>query len=78
MARSMVRISAGTCCSDVAQSRHVAQWIAEISVQSRQPADSGRQGNPAPNQTVHERQNSPTCSECVAAQVASAAAAVLE
>jgi len=57
----------------VAQSRHVAQRIAEISVQSRQPADSRRQGNPAPNQTVHERRNSPTCSECVAAQVASAA-----
>jgi len=50
----------------VAQSRHVAQRIAEISVQSRQPADSRRQGNPAPNQTVHERRNSPTCSECVA------------
>ena len=70
------RIDRRTCCSDVAQSRYVAQRIAEISVQSRQPADSRRQGNPAPNQRVHERRNSPTCSECVAAQVASAAAAV--
>ena len=60
------RIDRRTCCSDVAQSRHVAQRIAEISVQSRQPADSRRQGNPAPNQTLHERRNSPTCSECVA------------
>ena len=60
------RFDRRTCCSDVAQSRHVAQRIAEISVQSRQPADSRRQGNPAPNQTLHERRNSPTCSECVA------------
>jgi len=60
----------------MAQSRHVAQRTAGISVRNRQPADSRRQGNPAPSPTVHGRRDSPTCTGYVAAQVASAAAAV--
>ena len=62
----------------VAQSRHVARRTARISVRNRQPADSRRQGNPAPSPTVHGRRDSLACTGYVAAQVASAPAAVLE
>ena len=66
------------CCSDVAQCRHVTRRTAGISVRNRQPADSRRRGNPAPSPTVHRRRDSPACSGYFAAQVASAAAAVMK
>ena len=77
-ARSMLvdrqprRIDRRKCCSDVAQCRHIARWTAGISAQNRQPADSSRQGNPAPSPTVHGRRDSPACTGYVATQVASA------